>query len=106
MKTFCVIALIVTGLAAGLSVLALPFWLMGVPGVENSYARGWKLGLYTVLGYPLAWFSLFAFWRGARKQAAAEQLASLSLWTGLGSLVLLGMAAAVVMYAFKVMSRR
>lgn len=106
MKLFCVIALSMTGLAAGLSVLALPFWLMGVPGVENSYARGWKLGLYTVLAYPIAWFSLFTFWWAARKEAAAEQMASLSLWTGVGSLVLLALAVAVVMYAFRVMSRR
>src|SRR5262245_3924795 len=105
MNVFCIIALSVTGIAAGLSTVALPFWLMGVPGVKNSYARGWKLGLYAVLLYPIAWCCLFLFWRTARKQAAAEQLAALSLWTGAGSLVLAAVAAVVVFCAFKVMSR-
>ena len=106
MRLFCIIALSVTGIAAGLSVVALPFWLMGVPGVENAYAKGWKLGLYTVLSYPIVWFCLFGFWRSAKKQATAEQLASLDLRIGAGSLALLMVAVAFVMYAFKVMSRK
>ena len=33
---------ILTGVPAALFVLIIPFWIMGVPGVENDYARGWK----------------------------------------------------------------
>jgi hypothetical protein len=106
MRLFCIIALSATGLVAGLSVLALPLWLMGVPGTQNSYARGWKLGLYAVGSYPVVWFCLFTFWRSAKKQATVEQLSSLSLWTGVGSIISLALAAAIVAYAFKIMSRR
>lgn len=28
-------------------------WLLGIPGVENDYARGWKLGLGALVGFPL-----------------------------------------------------
>src|SRR5262245_46090534 len=101
MNVFCIIALSLTGIAAGLSAVALPFWLMGVPGVKNSYAKGWKLGLYAVLLYPIASCCLFGFWRSARKHAAADQLAALSLWTGASSLILAAVAAVVVFYAFK-----
>jgi hypothetical protein len=105
MSLFCIIALSATGLVAGLSVLALPFWLMGVPGTQNSYAKGWKLGLYAVGAYPVAWFCLFAFWRSAKKQASVDQLSSLNLWTGTGALISLALAGVVVALAFKIMSR-
>jgi hypothetical protein len=105
MSLFCIIALSATGLVAGLSVLALPFWLMGVPGTQNSYAKGWKLGLYAVGSYPVVWFCLFAFWRSAKKQATVDRLSSLNLWTGTGALISLALAAVVVALAFKIMSR-
>ena len=105
MKEFCITALSLSGVIAGLCVLALPLWLMGVPGVDNSYAKGWKIGLFTILIYPIAWLCLFAFWRMTRKQIGAERLSDLNLWIGAGSLVILVVASGVVFYAFKVMSR-
>ena len=105
MATFCLIAIIASGVAAGLSVICLPFWLMGVPGVENSYARGWKLGLNAIIAYPVVWLCLFGFWRVERKQINVEQLAALSFWVGAGSLLLLIAAIAVILYSFRIMSR-
>jgi len=105
MKEFCVISLSIGGVLAGLCLLALPLWLMGVPGVDNSYAKGWKIGLFAILIYPLAWLGVFAFWQTARKHMGAERLSDLNLWIGASSLVILAVASGVVFYAFKVMSR-
>jgi hypothetical protein len=106
MKVFCISALSITGALAGLCLLALPFWLMGVPGTENSYAKGWKLGLRTIVVYPIGWFCLFAYWRKSRPHLGGEKLADLNLWVGIGSLGLLALAGGVVLYSFRVMSRR
>jgi hypothetical protein len=38
---------------AVLCLIALGPWLLGIPGVENDYARGWKLGLAALVGFPL-----------------------------------------------------
>jgi hypothetical protein len=105
MKAFCITALSLSGLLATLCLLALPFWLMGVPGVENADAKGWKIGLYAVLLYPIAWLCVLVFWLGASKQMRPEHLSMLHLSVGAGVLVLLGVASGVVLYAFKVMSR-
>lgn len=35
---------ILSGVVAELCVLALPMWALGVPGVENNYAKGWRMG--------------------------------------------------------------
>jgi hypothetical protein len=91
---------------AALSVLALPLWLMGVPGVHNSYAKGWKIGLFAVILYPIGWLCVFTFWRVARKQTTAEHLLALNKWIGAGSIVMLAVATGVIFYAFKVMSRK
>src|SRR5262245_59088258 len=105
MRIFCLIAISFSGLLAVLCVIALPFWLMGVPGVENSYAKGWKLGLYVVLLYPAAWLCVSAYWLIARKQITAEHLSIWNASIGSGSLVILAIASGVMFYAFKVMSR-
>src|SRR5262249_54558016 len=104
MKIFCIAALSVSGVLAGLCLLAVPFWLMGVPGVDNAYAKGWKIGLYTVVLYPIAWLCVFVFWLKTGKQTKPEALSSVYLWVGAMSLVILAAASAVVTYAFKVMS--
>ena len=105
MRLFCLIALSVSGVLAGLSLLALPMWLLGVPGVDNSYAKGWKIGLFAVLLYPIAWLIIFTFWRTARKHMAAEHLPALNLSIGAGSLIVLAVAASVIFYSYKIMSR-
>ena len=45
---------------AALCVVALPLWILGVPGDpgppghESAYARGWKMGLSVICVYPIA----------------------------------------------------
>lgn len=44
-----------TTVVAVLCVLAWMPWVMGVPGdSDNDYARGWAIGLYSILAYPAA----------------------------------------------------
>src|SRR5262245_51783724 len=105
MKAFCITALSMSGVLAAFCLLALPLWLMGVPGIENAYAKGWKIGLCAVLLYPIAWLGVFVLWLGARKQMSVEHLSVLHLSVGTGSLVMVVVASGVVWYAFKVMSR-
>ena len=44
---------------AALCVVALPLWILGVPGDpgepghESAYARGWKMGLSVICVYPI-----------------------------------------------------
>lgn len=38
---------------SGISLFVLFFWLLGVPGVKNAYARGWVLGLQTLYHYVI-----------------------------------------------------
>src|ERR1044071_517860 len=103
MRLFCIIALWFTGAFAGFSVLALPIWLLGVPGVDNSYARGWKSGLFVVMLYPLLWSCLFMFWRSERKHVTLADDSTLSLSIGSGSLVLFVIAASVLFRSFRSM---
>jgi len=59
-KIFASMVLAVTGLLALLCALALPIWILGVPGVENEYARGWLMGLQVIIAYPMCWAATFA----------------------------------------------
>ena len=38
-----------------LCVVALPFWILGVPGIEGDYAKGWNMGLTAIIRFPLFW---------------------------------------------------
>ncbi|HWM24673.1 MAG TPA: hypothetical protein VNP98_07605 [Chthoniobacterales bacterium] len=105
MSEFCHLALWITGGVVVLCLLALPFWLLGIPGVENSFAKGWAIGFYTLGAYPIAWLCVFVSWLIARKLVSAEHLPVLQQWIGAGSLVILALAAAMMFYAFRVMSR-
>ncbi len=49
----------VTGVLAALFALIFPFWILGVPGVENTYAQGWRMGLDAIMYYPIAWVAVF-----------------------------------------------
>jgi hypothetical protein len=41
-----------------ISVFALVIWALGVPGVQNAYARGWSLGLTALFHYFIGCCSL------------------------------------------------
>lgn len=49
----------ITGIFAALFALIFPFWILGVPGVENTYAQGWRMGLDVIMYYPIAWAIVF-----------------------------------------------
>ncbi len=101
MGVFCIIALCVSGVGAVLSLLAVPVWLLGVPGVENSYAKCWSVGLAAVLGYPILWIGAFIVWREMHKQAGVDELSVLDTLVGTGSLALLALAAGMVYCAIR-----
>ena len=106
MSIFSTAALSVSGAFAGISLLALPIWLVGVPGVGGSYAKGWKIGLFALILYPAIWLVSFTVWRVQRRQISSEILSDFDFWVGTGSLCILAVSAAVVVYAFRVMSRK
>jgi hypothetical protein len=43
--------LILMGVSIAVSIPMLFLWILGVPGVQNTYARGWSLGLRTLYRY-------------------------------------------------------
>lgn len=43
-----------SGIVAGLCILIFPVWILGIPGIDNEYARGWNMGLNVILLYPVA----------------------------------------------------
>jgi hypothetical protein len=53
MRSFNLVA-IFSIVIAGLCILALPLWILGVPGVQNEYAKGWNMGLTVIWFYPLS----------------------------------------------------
>lgn len=60
-------------MAAILAVVAIPLWILGVPGVrENDYARGWGIGLQAILAYPVIFVGLVLFRWIVRKWVPAS----------------------------------
>ena len=49
----------ITGISAGIFALIFPFWILGVPGVNNTFAQGWRMGLDVLMYYPIAWVTVF-----------------------------------------------
>ena len=64
---------IVSGIVAGIFVLLLPLWILGVPGVDNQYAKGWKMGLNVLLLYPPGWLGNYAIFCISKKLSANSQ---------------------------------
>ena len=93
------------GLVAALCVLAIPIWILGIPGVNNAYATGWTIGLFALLLYPLAWSIVMIVWLALRKRKSGEGARSFDRSIGLASVAALGMAIFVLIFAFVWMSR-
>lgn len=91
---------IITGLAAVLCVVAFPIWILGVPGVQNKYAKGWGMGFEVIVAYPIAWLVNFVvFYRfDAAKRVQYESISSIV------SICLLLVAVARMIQAFKTMN--
>jgi len=103
MSEYCHIALWISGGVAVLCLLALPLWVVGIPGVEGSFMDGWAIGFFTIRAYPIAWLCVFVPWLVARMLVSAENLPVLQWWTCAGCIVILVLAAARMVYAFRVM---
>jgi hypothetical protein len=104
MSEYYYIALWVSGGVAVLFVLLLPAWILGIPGNPppgGSSEKAWTIGLFTVLGYPIAWLCLLVSWLIARKLISPEHLPVLQQWTGAAALILLVVAVLLISYAFR-----
>lgn len=52
----------------GVCGLALPIWILGTPAIDNDFAKGWEIGLLSILATaPLAISLLLAVKRYAQK---------------------------------------
>ena len=95
---------IISSTIAALCVLTLPMWALGVPGVENQYAKGWKMGLNVLLVYPLAWFLNYAPYFVLRNRLGeAARLHWQSISSAIALLCIL-IAAYRLIQAFRTMS--
>lgn len=94
---------ILSSTVAALCVLALPMWALGVPGVENQYARGWKMGLNVLLFYPLAWFINYAPYFLARRKVGDEARLRWQTISSAIAILILVVATARLIQAFKTM---
>ena len=46
---------IIPAIMAVLCLIAFLPWTLGIPGVENDYARGWTIGYYAIIWYLFAY---------------------------------------------------
>ncbi|UXN74364.1 hypothetical protein N8D56_04000 [Devosia sp. A8/3-2] len=60
----CFLITAVPIILAMLCALAIVPWLLGVPGTDNNYAKGWTIGFYALLAY-LTVFIILAILRVA-----------------------------------------
>ncbi len=98
--------MVLTGLAAVLCALAFPIWVLGVPGIENEYARGWLMGLQVIIAYPVCWIIVFAVSRisGRRKRTDGETKTRVTHVPAILMLVLCITAAVRLWIAVRVMA--
>ncbi len=66
-------------LTAFLSWGALVIWALGIPGVQNEYARGWNLGLQTLFHYAIGCgILLILYWVSGKMAGKFQALLKLS----------------------------
>ena len=42
-----------------LSILAIPIWILAIPGTENEYARSWSVAIFYILSWPILSMGVF-----------------------------------------------
>ncbi len=95
---------VITGCVVILFVMIFPFWIMGIPGVQNTYAQGWDMGFHVLIWYPIIWAVINGISWVLKKTISSERyptlerIVSASLIIGLALAVLL-MAQAITLMA-------
>jgi hypothetical protein len=97
------------GLAAGTAfvcLLAFLPWVLGVPGVQNEYARGWNIGFKVISIYPCVWLVMALarkLWVRITKseKKREEMLRSFAVLSN----ILVAVAVLCMAYAFVIMRR-
>ena len=95
---------ILTGIPAALFALIVPFWIMGVPGVESDYARGWKMGLDVIMYYPIAWIIVFGISWILKKRISIDRQPSLDIGVSICLMIFLGLALLRLGQAFQLIA--
>ena len=83
---------IITGWVAALCVGIFPFWIMGIPGVDNNYALGWKMGFQVLWMFPLAWVMAYGVFRLLKNTLPANHHETIDLGTSICMSVFFGLA--------------
>ena len=97
---------LVTGIAAGLSILFVPVWIMGVPGIENEYARGWRMAFSSLLCFPVAYVLTSCTSQDIKKKKFdAKETAMLDMSILSFAVIVFGLALYRLSEAYKVLSR-
>ena len=82
---------VVTGAFAVLFALIFPVWIMGMPGIDNAFAQGWRMGFEVIRWYPITWLTLFCVSWMVKKFIRVHHR-SLSMGSAIGFSVLLVLA--------------
>lgn len=94
----------ITGIIAALFALIFPFWILGVPGVENTYAQGWRMGLDVIMYYPIAWVTVFGVSWLLKKAIPFDRPTALNTVVSLCLLIFLSMALLRLGQAFSLIA--
>ena len=81
---------------------AIPLWILGVPGTDGAYARGWAMGFQVLWTYPAAFVANWIIFRllGRLFQAGWLDWSTIGGWS---TLVLLTLASLRMVQALRTM---
>lgn len=105
MTRYTTISLRIGNVVAVLCMLAFMPWVLGVPGVQNDYARGWMLGFKIVTFYPLVWLGLLIARRRKLRRANEFKRAQVLKAFANASNGILAIAALCMAYAWVLILR-
>ncbi len=94
----------ITGIFAALFALIFPFWILGVPGVENTYAQGWRMGLDVIMYYPIAWVTIFGVSWFLKKAIPLDRQTALNVVVSLCLFIFFSMALVRLGQAFSLIT--
>ena len=95
---------VITGAFAALCVLVLPFWIIGIPGVRNDFARGWEMGLDVIIWYPISWIVVFSIALFLKKIMGISHQRSLDVVVSICLILFLGLALLRLGQAFSLIA--